>query len=146
MPAQAPIANSWLFVAAFALGTLAFACASPDKYVTTTEDGVSHVAIRSTERDAAESKAIKIARKYCDKRDKEAIFLTPNAKVEYTGSMDENTRNTIRQASKVGYVLGNGRYEVGNPDPAVGVGTAGVIGMGMTNGEDYRSTLDFRCK
>jgi hypothetical protein len=120
-----------------------FACSSADKYVMPGADGINRVNIRKAERSDAESAAIKIAKKYCKKRDKEAVFINPNVKTEYTGSMNEEDRTNIRQASKAAEMIGGGIY---TPPGLPGVGTAGIVGMQMTGGDDYHSTLEFKCE
>jgi hypothetical protein len=127
--------------AAIGISTFAFACSSADKYVMPGADGVNHVNIRKAERADAEAAAIKIAKKYCHKRDKEAVFVNPNVKTEYTGTMDEETRTNVRQISKAAGILGGGYGAGANP-----VGSAGVVGMEVTGGQDYHSTLDFKCQ
>ncbi|MCM0606478.1 MAG: hypothetical protein KA715_10345 [Xanthomonadaceae bacterium] len=63
----------------------------------------------------------------------EAAVFVKDA-IKYTGSMDESTRKTVRNASKVAWGLG-------------GLGhTAGNIGNGMTNDRDYQSEVHFKCK
>ena len=67
-------------------------------------DGIHRVSVRAVEKEAAERSAISQANDYCETMKRHAFFVSENSK--YTGTMDENTRDTLRKASKAATVLG----------------------------------------
>lgn len=98
-------------------------------------DGVHKVVSKDIEQDGAEEEAIEAAREYCEKRELEAVFI--EEKTAYKGSMDENTRKTVRKASTAAMVVGG----VGSV-----LGSAGSAGHMMTNDRDYESQVRFKCQ
>src|SRR5687767_11068436 len=117
--------------AALSLALLFPACANNAR-IFKNKDGSYMAQADERERDEAVDEAAEGAKEYCEKLGKRAVFLQD--KTKYTGSMDENTRKVVRNASKAGVMLG------GHNSP---VGTAGMGGMMMTNDKDYRSEIHF---
>jgi hypothetical protein len=130
------------------LAVFAFTSCAHHRDVRPGSDGVNHVVVRSPTREDAERSAISQANHYCEQFDKHAGFIEEN-KTQYTGSMDENTRDTVRKASTAAQILGGTGVAVGKrgTQTAGGVlGTAGVIGGVMTNGDDYLADMRFKCQ
>ncbi len=110
-------------------------------------DGNNRVALSSSDGQGGRSKAIKEAKRYCENKGKEAVFT--GDKTSYTGSMDEDTRNTIRNASNAAMVVG-GMARNGETSPLVDPGgvlpAAGMAGYAMTSGNDYEVEVKFKCQ
>lgn len=139
-------------------------------------DGVHKVIVRAEEKDQGSQNAIEQANYYCEKveHDKHAAFI--DEKIEYTGSMDEKTRDTLRKASKAAEMVGgtsasvnsnnedwshdseqtnnmgknttmHKRKHVGaQVNPPNPIGTAGAVGTIMTSGKDYLIQMTFKCQ
>lgn len=111
-------------------------------------DGVHKVVVRAPDREQAERSAIRQAEHFCQQRQLAAAFV--EEKTQYTGSMDEKTRDTVRKASTAAMILGGGVGTAGrNAGTRVGggaVGTAGTVGAIMTGGDDYTAEMRFRCQ
>lgn len=109
----------------------------------------NRVVSKDIESDGAEEAAVDAAKKYCEKRGKEAIFLDTAGGTQYTGAMDEQTRKNVRNASKAGMILGGagGTLSTGNTQ-AVGtvLGAGSTVGYAMTSDRDYKTELHFQCK
>ncbi len=119
-----------VFILAFFLG-----CSTASVRVMPNADGSVRAVARDTTKDGAEEAAAKKARKYCEAHDQEAVYLQDDSK--YTGSMDEGTRENIRKASDVAWMLG------GMNSPVADAGTAGHV---WTSGKDYEASVLFRCR
>jgi hypothetical protein len=111
------------------------ACASNNAKIFSGEGGGYIAKADEREREDALDEASEGAEEFCKKQGKRAIFMKDETK--YTGTMDENTRKVVRNASKAGVMLGG----YGSP-----VGKAGQGGMMMTNDKDYRAELHFKCE
>jgi hypothetical protein len=120
----------------------AMACSTAQVRVLPGEDGIHKVVSRDIERDGAESEAVKKAENFCEDRDK-AMAVVKEENTKYTGSMNEETRNTIRKGSKVAGVLGS-QSEPGNDIGNI-LGSAGTAGTIMTNDRDYMYEFTFKC-
>lgn len=110
-------------------------------------EGVHKVVSTDYEKDDAEEAAVKEATEYCHKMNKQVAFVNSDKKsAEYTGKMDENTRNTVKKASNAAIIL-SGPLGVGTRSGAVGgiLGGAGIVGHEMTNDRDYKAEWDFKC-
>jgi hypothetical protein len=111
------------------------------------ENGINRVSLKTSDGDGGRNKAVKEAKRYCSKRNQEAIFLSD--KTEYKGTMDEETRNTIRNASTAAMVVG-GMAQSGavTPliDPAGVLPAAGMAGHIMTSNNDYQTEVKFKCQ
>jgi uncharacterized protein YceK len=109
-------------------------------------EGVHKVVSTDYEKDDAEEAAVKEATEYCHKMNKQVAFVNSDKKSEYTGKMDENTRNTVKKASNAAIIL-SGPLGVGTRSGAVGgiLGGAGIVGHEMTNDRDYKAEWDFKC-
>ena len=106
----------------------------------------NQIVSRDRELDGAEEAAFKAANEYCEKRGQSASFLGKENR--YTGSMDEDNRKNIRNASKAAMMLGGagaGYGQDGSPFGGV-VGSAGAVGYQMTNDRDYKNEVRFRCR
>lgn len=132
-------AVKWISIVALVAG-----CSSAEVRVMPQEDGTVRVTSRDHDKEGAEEAALDAAKDYCKDKKKEAVFSKDNTK--YTGTMNENTRDTVKKASTAAMIL----------SPAVGVGAgagggsvlggAGVVGASMTSGKDYMSELLFKCQ
>ncbi len=109
------------------------------------ENGNNRVVVRDIERDDSEEEALKAATKHCEKEGKKAVFAK-GATANYTGSMDESTRNTVRKASTAGMIVGGVAGAAGERTAGGILGTAGVVGKVMTNDRDYQTELEFKCQ
>ena len=111
-------------------------------------DGVHRVVTRGPEKDDVERDAISQANHYCSEvRKSSAAFVSEGTK--YTGSMDESTHKTARNASKAATVVGSGMSVLGgqNESNAGGlIGGAGVVGGIMTGGDAYTTEMKFKCQ
>lgn len=107
---------------------------------------VNKVVSTDYEKDDAEEAAIKEATEYCQKQNKRVAFVNPSNQSQYTGKMDEGTRNTVKKASKAA-VIASGPLGVGTHSATAGgiLGTAGMIGHTMVNDRDYKAEWDFKC-
>ena len=106
------------------------ACSTASVRVMPGENGINKVLARDIEVEGAEEAAHKAANEYCEKHDREAIFL--KEKSEYTGKMDESTRKGVRSASKA-------------VTSVPGVSLVGTIGSTITGDRDYRAAALFKC-
>lgn len=134
-------------IAASLLGFSAFSCAH-HRDVRGGADNVHSVTVRGTEKTSTERDAISQADDYCDQWDKRAGIVTQ--KSGYIGTtMDENTRDTVRKASTAAILLGGvGSAAADEPGARRGgnvVGAAGTVGAVMTGGENYETTMTFKC-
>lgn len=114
-------------------------------------DGVHHVVVRAEDKESAEQSAISQAEHYCEQTKRSMAII--NEKTEYTGTMDEATRNTLRKASKAATVLGGTRvsHRKGTEaqddlDQSNILHDAGKVGNIMTSGDDYRTEMTFKCQ
>jgi len=109
-------------------------------------ENVNKVVSTDYEKDDAEEAAIKEATEYCKEQHKRVAFVNQGNKSQYTGSMDESTRNNVRKASKAAMIL-SGPVGVGTDSGAAGgiLGGAGIVGHEMTNDRDYKAEWDFKC-
>jgi len=132
---------------ACALAFLGFSCAH-HRDVRGGADNVHSVTVRGTEKTYTERDAISQADDYCDQWEKRAGILTQ--KSGYIGTtMDETTRDTVRKASTAAILLGGvGSASADDDDVRHGgnvVGAAGTVGAVMTGGENYETTMTFKC-
>jgi hypothetical protein len=121
-------------------------CSTAKVRVMPGDGGVNSVVARDIEHDDAEEAAYKAAEGYCKDRSKHAVYVKTEP-TKYTGSMDEGTRKTVRNASKAAMIL-SPVAGVGAQNAGIGgaVGAAGVVGHSMTNDRDYTSELQFKCE
>lgn len=130
------------------LGILISSCAHHND-VRPGANGLNRVRVRKSEKSLAEQSALSQAKHFCKERNlfPEVISET----TEYTGSMDESTRETLKRASGVALVLGGTMKsrtntfptETGPGDVVQGAGQAGHM---MTDGDDYLTEMTFRCQ
>jgi len=78
------------------LGLLVLASCAHHRDVRPGVDGINHVMVRETTREEAERSAIKQANHFCKDSNRMAAFM--EEKTQYTGSMNESTRDTVRKA------------------------------------------------
>lgn len=121
-------------------------CSTAKVRVMPGEDGVNHVISRDIERDDAEEAAVDEAKKYCEDQGK-TMVVVKNEQTNYEGSMDEDTRKNVRNASKAAMILG-GPAGVATESGVVGgaLGGAGAVGYSMTSDRDYEAKFTFKCK
>jgi hypothetical protein len=121
-------------------------CSTAKVRIMSGEDGVNQVVSRDIERDNAEEAAYDKARDYCEDKGKQ-MYVVKEEKTAYSGSMKEETRNTVRNASKAAMILGGPVGVLSQSAGAGGVvGGAGVVGYSMTSDRDYEARFSFRCK
>lgn len=132
-------------IALITMGAMA-GCSTASVRVMPGADGNHKVVSRDIERDDAEEEAIEAAEDYCKDRGQTAVFAKEETK--YEGSMDEQTRKTVRTASKAGMILGGAGALGGSRTQGAGavLGTAGMVGYGVTSDRDYKSEVQFRCQ
>jgi hypothetical protein len=141
---------------ALLLITLFSACAH-HRDVRPGSNGVHRVAVRAVEKSDAERSAVAQAEHYCDSLNCHYVIISENT--QYTGSLDENTRNTLRRASQAASFVGNQSAHPSDPhsihsQPTMAstpartntAGTLGAVGTIMTNGEDYLTQIQFKCE
>jgi len=75
-----------------------FGCSTAKVRIKPGADGVHRVTSTDYEKDGAEEAAVDAANDFCKDRGKTAAFISEDTK--YFGEMDEETRNTIRNASR----------------------------------------------
>jgi hypothetical protein len=114
------------------------------------ENGVNRVSLNSSDGDQGRELAIREAKKYCEDRQKDAVFL--DDKTQYKGTMDEQTRKTIKKASNAAILIGgmsqSGSWENGDYHNDTGkvLGGAGTLGHVMTSDKDYQVEVKFKCR
>lgn len=109
---------------------------------------MNRVVVREQDKESAEQSAIRQAEHYCEQFQRHPAFLD-EGKTSYNGSMDENTRDTVRKASKAARVLGGAGMVFGENGVRTGgtaVGAAGTVGGIMTSGNDYTAEMRFKCE
>lgn len=107
-----------------------FACSTASVRVMPGDKGVNKVVARDIELEGAEEAAHKAANEYCEKSDRQAVFI--KEKSSYKGQMDEGTRKGIRSASNALYNIPGGAM-------------LGNVGHSATNDRDYVSAALFKC-
>ncbi len=134
------------FFAAFV--TISFSSCAHHRDVRPGAEGVHRVVVRAPEREVAEQSALRQAENYCEELQKRP-GIVEETKTRYTGTMDEDTRDTLRKASTAATVLGNrggSAYGSGQHGHHGALGSAGTVGAIMTNGNDYVSEMSFKCQ
>ena len=129
----------FIFTAAVALSlALLFPACANNARIFKNKDGSFYAQADERERDEAMDEASEGAKEFCEKKGKRVMFIAkPGNQTKYQGSMDENTRKVVRNASKAGVMLGG----YNSPVQAAGMG-----GMMMTNDKDYRAEIHFTCE
>lgn len=122
------------------------ACSTAKVRILPGEDGINRVSSKDREKDGAEEAALDKANSYCENQKKQMLVVRED-KTSYEGSMNEETRNAIRKASKLA-MLGAWPVGIFSKSTALGsaVGGAGLVGHTMTNDRDYEAKFSFRCK
>jgi hypothetical protein len=130
------------------VGLLSLASCAHHRDVRAGADGIHKVIVREEEKEEAEQSAISQANHFCEEQQKHAAFI--EEKSQYTGKMDEGTRDTVRKASKaaavVGGTLGTFGEDRGTRNAGGIVGLGGVAGGVMTSGKDYTAEMKFKCQ
>lgn len=133
-----------LATAAFSLMTQG--CSTAKVRILPGEDGNNQVVSRDIERDDAEEAAADEAKEYCEKQGKK-LYVVKEEKTAYQGSMDEDTRKTVRNASTAAILLGGPTGVLSNSAGVGGaVAGAGMAGHAMTSDRDYEARFTFTCK
>ena len=127
------------------LGTLA-ACSSAVVRTLPGENGINKIVADDTEKADAQKAAADAAREYCEKEGQRVVVIKDD--VKYTGNMDESTRTTVRQASKVASMVGfqNRTSEPGKLSNPNAVENAGDAGQAYTATKDYQAIIEFKCR
>ncbi len=131
------------------LGLFMAACQTT-KDVMPGEDGINRVSLKTSDDEEGREEAIKEAKKYCEDKKQEAVFL--DNKTEYKGTMDETTRKTIKKASTAAILVGGmsqtGSWSKGDTSNDTGkvLGGAGTVGHVMVGDKDYQTELRFKCR
>ncbi len=113
-------------------------------------DGINSVELKSSDDEEGRHMAIAEAKKYCEDKQKEAVFI--DNKTEYKGTMDETTKKTLKKASTAAVLIGGmaqaGSWGAGdyNNDTGKVIGGAGGVGHVMLNDNDYQTKLHFKCQ
>jgi hypothetical protein len=106
--------------------------------------GQHKVVVRDSTAEGSNRNALNQAKHFCKQSEKHAAIVSE--KTDYTGSMDENTRKTVNQASKAAVIVGGTTAGVTRHQGAGAVlGTAGTVGSIMTSGDDYLTEMTFVC-
>jgi hypothetical protein len=131
-------------ISLFCLG-FAFSCAH-HRDVRPGADGLHKVTARGPEDSSSARDALSQAQHFCKEQKKYAAIKTEDTK--YTGSMDEDTRKTVKAASKAASMVG---FMADNPhskrnDTADVLSGAGAAGQIMTGQDDYVTTMTFICQ
>jgi hypothetical protein len=110
-------------------------------------NGTHRVVIRETEKWKSEEEAISQANHFCENERNNTRAAIVEEKTTYNGAMDENTRSTVKNASRAAMVVG-GMIGAASHDPIPGVAVsgAGTAGHIMTNGKDYTTDMKFKCQ
>lgn len=139
------ISKNVYVVSLLALG-LGAGCSTAKVRVLPGEDGVNQAISRDIERDGAEEALVKKANEYCEDRGKQMVVVKEE-KTTYDGSMDEDTKKNVRNASKAAMII-SGPAGVASRSGVLGgvVGGAGAVGYSMTSDRDYEAKLSFKCK
>lgn len=122
-------------------------CSTAKVRVMPGEEGVNRVIADDIEKDGAEKASVDAAEDFCKERHKHAVFFKNETK--YTGSMNEDTRNTIRSASRAASIVG---FQTRTASAGTGMSSpgllenAGTAGSSMTNNRDYKSEMTFKCQ
>jgi len=104
--------------------------------------------VHSEERGSAERSALSQANHYCEELGGKHPGIIEE-KTKYTGSMDEETRDTVRKASTAAILVGGAGGVGGHGNVrrgGVGLGTAGTVGHVMTGGDNYLTEMSFKCQ
>lgn len=121
-------------------------CSTAKVRVLPGEDGINQVVSKDIEKDDAEEAAMEKALEYCEKQGKQ-LYVKKEEKTSYNGSMDEDTRNTVRKASKAAMIIGGPAGVLSKSAGVGGVVTgAGMTGHVMTSDRDYEARFSFTCK
>lgn len=118
------------------MGLLVTACSSAKVRILPGANGVNKVVSSDREKDDAEEAALKEANKFCE-RDHKRMYVMKEQKTNYKGSMKEETRNGVRNASKTAMMMGGMDSPLGN---------LGTAGYSMTNDRDYEAKFFFQCR
>lgn len=109
-------------------------------------DGFHKVSVQASDKQSGQRDAISQANHFCETEQGNTRAAILDEKTSYTGSLDEATRNNVRQASgaamAVGNMLGSASGEYGQHP----VGIAGSAGYMMTSGLDYTVEMKFKCQ
>jgi hypothetical protein len=122
------------------------ACSSAVVRTLPGENGVNKIIAEDIEKTDAQKAAADAAREYCEKEDQRLVVIKED--IKYNGTMDEGTRSTVRQASKVASMVGfqnrsNDPGQFGKPSAVESVGDAGTA---YTSSKDYTATIEFKCR
>lgn len=134
------------------VGALFLTACAHHKDVRPGSDGVHRITVEAEEQEDASRDALKQAHHYCDSIKKTTAAVI-NEKSTYIGSIDENTRKTLKQVSNaaamVGGTVASHGYVTGDKNAQnVGGATAlgGYAGQEITGGKNYRFEMTFRCQ
>ena len=122
---------------------LAGGCSTASVRVMPGEDGTNRVVVRDVEKYSAEKEAFEAAKAYCEDRGSEAVFLSDD--VEYTGTMDEETRESIRRSSDSATMLAGVIRATEVKDAAYIFEGGAAVGRSATSGKDYKAEVRFVC-
>jgi hypothetical protein len=130
------------------LGTaLSLGCAAgPKQYVTPGADGINRLRIRAEERLTAERTAIRGAKDFCADGKQQVVFI--EQKVQYTGTMDEATRELIRATARAAGAAASQetlRKPGGSSTGRVLQSGGAAVGE-IAGGDDYQADVVFQCR
>lgn len=115
-------------------------------------DGLHRVTVEAEEQEDASRDALGQSEHYCHSIKKESAVVV-NEKSTYIGSIDENTRKTLKRVSTAASLVGgtvathgfvSGDRNAQNIGGATALG--GAAGETITGGKNYRFEMTFRCQ
>lgn len=134
------------------VGVLVLSGCAHHKDVRPGGDGIHRILVEAEEQEDASRDALSQAQHYCESIDKKTAAVI-NEKSTYIGSIDENTRKTVKQVSTAasmvgGVVAGHGFIsgDKGARDAGLVTQVGGAAGQAVTGGKNYRFEMTFRCQ
>lgn len=104
--------------------------------------GVHHVKLKTGDTDSGEQAAINQAQYFCEKRDRDAAFVSEEKK--YTGTMDEEDYKSAKKLSRAAQTAGYMTRILAGKRFGTAVGIGGSIGDSIL-GKEYQVDMKFRC-
>lgn len=109
-------------------------------------EGIHRVSVIAETKDQGAKDAISQANHFCKEQNKYAAII--DEKQSYTGTMDEQTYNNAKTASKVAEAAGGAAWVFGKKDTS---NIGGVVGLGggiadNALGKGYTVEMKFKCQ
>lgn len=134
------------------VGILLLSACAHHKDVRPGSEGLHRITVEAEEQEDASRDGLSQAQHYCESIKKTSAAVV-NEKSTYIGSMDENTRKTVKQVSRAASMVGgtvashgfvSGDKNAQNIGGATALG--GYAGQEITGGKNYRFEMTFRCQ